>query len=224
MRVIDLMAVEVVSVRPETSLKEAARIMVDLGISGLPVTDDDGSIRGVVTEGDFLRKELERGQLGGASALGALFRQPGPEADAETVGEIMTTEVHTVGTDASLVEAARMMAEHGVKRLPVVDHDEKVVGVISRHDIVEAFTRPDEVIEDEIREDIIARLLFLDPASVDVAVENGVVRVSGELPAKSDARMLEAMVQRTDGVIRAEFDLSWRVDDTKQSAPEAPLP
>lgn len=224
MRVIDLMAVEVVSVRPDTSLKEAARVMVDLGISGLPVTAEDGSLRGIVTEGDYLRKELERGQLGAAPMLDALFRKPGPEADAETVGEIMTTEVHTVGTDATLVEAARDMAEHGVKRLPVVDGDGKLVGVISRHDIVSAFTRPDEVIEDEIREDLIARLLFLDPASLDVTVNNGVVRVAGELPAKSDARMLEAMVQRTDGVIRAEFDLTWRVDDTTQSAPEAPLP
>ena len=223
MRVLDLMAAEVVSVGPDTSLREVARVMVDLKISGLPVVDDQSKVIGIVTEGDFVRKELERGRLGGIGMLGAIMHDDAV-AEAETVGQIMTTEVHTISPDASLVEAARQMTEYDVKRMPVVDPENHLIGVISRADIVEAYTRPDEVIEDEIKEDIIARLLFLDPSTIDVVVERGVVSVAGELPTRSDARLLEAMVQRSDGVIRAEFDLSWKVDDTKQPAPEAPLP
>jgi CBS-domain-containing membrane protein len=217
------MAVDAVSVGPDTSLREVARVMVELKISGLPVVDDENKVIGIVTEGDFVRKELERGRLGGIGMLGAIIHDDSV-ADAETVGEIMTTDVRTISPDASLVEAARQMTEHGVKRMPVVDHEDHLIGVISRHDIVQAYTRPDEVIEDEIREDIIVRLLYLDPATLEVAVERGVVTVAGEVPTRSDARLLEAMVQRSDGVIRAVFDLEWKVDDTRQPTPEAPLP
>lgn len=224
MRVVDLMASDVISVRPDTSLRDAARIMVEKGISGLPVTNEEGTLVGVVSEGDFLRKEVDRGDLMGRGLLGVLFDNRDSLAEAETVGEVMAENLFTVSPDATLVEAARTMTTHGVKRLPVVTREGKLVGVISRRDVVAAFTRPDELIEDEIREDILRRLLFLDPALLDISVTAGVVSIAGELPTRTDTRLLEAMVQRTDGVIRAEIDVTWKVDDTQAGIEPSNLP
>jgi len=119
MRVVDLMASEVISVHRETSLRDAARLMVEKGISGLPVTDEDGSLVGVISEGDFLRKEVDRGDLMGRGLLGVLFDNRDSLAEAETVGEVMAENLFTVSPDATLVEAARTMTTHAVKRLPV---------------------------------------------------------------------------------------------------------
>lgn len=217
------MASDVISVRPETTLRDAARLMVEKGISGLPVTGDDGQLVGVISEGDFLRKEVDRGELMGRGLLGVLFERESL-AEAETVGEVMADNVFTVSPDATLVEAARTMTTHAVKRLPVVTREGQLVGVISRRDIVAAFTRPDELIEDELKEDVLRRLLFLDPTLLEISVEAGVVTISGELPTRTDARLLEAMVQRTDGVIRAEIDLTWKHDDTQVGTEPSSLP
>lgn len=223
MRVVDLMASDVISVRRDTTLRDAARLMVEKGISGLPVTEEDGQLVGVISEGDFLRKEVDRGEIMGRGLLGVLFDRESL-AEAETVGEVMADNVFTVSPDATLVEAARTMTTHAVKRLPVVTREGKLVGVISRRDIVAAFTRPDELIEDEIREDILRRLLFLDPTRLEVSVNAGVVTITGELPTRTDARLLEAMVQRTDGVIRADIDLTWKLDDTQVGTEPSSLP
>ena len=223
MRVLDLMSAELIRVPPETTLRDAARLMVEAKISGLPVTDDEGSLVGLVTESDFLRKEVDRGEVMDSGLLGILFTKRDSLADAETVGEVMATDLFTISPDATLVEAARSMTTHGIKRLPVVDRDGKLIGVIARSDIVAAFTRPDELIEDELKEDVLRRLLFLDPDLVKIEVSGGVVRISGELPTRSDARLLEAMVQRTDGVIRAELELTWKVDDTKVPTEQSQL-
>jgi CBS-domain-containing membrane protein len=198
--------------------------MVEKGISGLPVTDEEGTLVGVVSEGDFLRKEVDRGDLMGRGLLGVLFDNRDSLAEAETVGEVMAENLFTVSPDATLVEAARTMTTHAVKRLPVVTREGKLVGVISRRDVVAAFTRPDELIEDEIKEDILRRLLFLDPSLLEIAVDAGVVTISGELPTRTDTRLLEAMVQRTDGVIRAEIDVTWKVDDTQVGNEPSVLP
>jgi len=223
MRVIDLMTAEVITVRPATPLKEAARLMVRSRVSGLPVTDDDGHLVGIITEADFLHREVERERPRRHGLLDALMGGDGPAlADAETVGEAMTTKVVTIPTDASIAEAARVMAVRDVKRLPVVDRDGKVLGIISRADVVAAFTRPDEVIEDEIREDVIRRILFIDPDDVEVAVDDGVVSLGGLLPTRTEARLLEELTRRLDGVVSVDSRLDWRIDDTKRDRPVGP--
>jgi CBS domain-containing protein len=100
-----------------------------------------------------------------------------------------------------------------VKRLPVVAPNGSLVGVISRADVVNAFTKPDDVIEDEIREDIVRRLLFLEPDALDVRVRDGVVMLSGRLENRTEAHLLEELTRRLDGVIRVESSLTYEVDD-----------
>lgn len=213
MKVRDLMTTDPITTTPETPLKEAARLMVRHKVSGLPVVAG-GKVVGIVTEGDFLRQEANRDQPYRFSLLDALFGdEPASPPAAETVGQVMTEHVLTVAPEASLSEAARIMAGRRVKRLPVVSPEGALLGVISRADIVNAFTKPDEVIEDEIREDIVRRLLFLDPAVVQVSVKDGVVSLTGQLENRTEAHLLEELTRRIDGVIRVDSQVTFEVDD-----------
>ena len=216
MKVRDIMTTDPISVQPDTLLKEAARLMVGHKISGLPVVDSEGKIVGIVTEGDFLRQEANRERPYRMSLLDALFGEGEPERPAaENVGEVMTGKVTTITPEATLGEAARIMANRGVKRLPVVNADGTLEGIISRADVVNAFTKPDDVIEDEIREDVIRRLLFLDPDTVEVTVADGVVHLGGELENRTEVHLLEELTRRIVGVVRVDSDMTYQVDDRK---------
>lgn len=208
MQVVDLMTSDVVTVAPDSPLKQAARLMFRHGVSGLPVVDDSARLVGMITEADFLRLQVERDIPDD--------HDPGkahPISEVERVSEVMSKGVITVDPDMSLGEAARIMAVQEIKRLPVVDEDGKLLGIISRMDIVAVYTRPDEVIEDEIREDLIRRVLFVDPDGVDVRVSQGVVTLIGEIGTRTEAALLEELARRLDGVVRVENRMTWRVDD-----------
>lgn len=200
MRVVDLMTTDVIRVSPSTRIKEAARLMFRHRVSGLPVVDADGRLAGIITEADFLRMEVARNEA----------EDPQP---VETVGEVMSSGVVTIAPDAEITEAAKVMVIQDVKRLPVVDEDNKMLGIISRLDVVAVFTRPDEVIEDEIREDLLRRVLFVDPDDVVVEVEGGVVTFRGEIGTKNESRILEELSRRLDGVMRVDNQLAWRIED-----------
>ena len=210
MRVLDVMTIDVITTTPSAYLKEAARTMVGAGVSGLPVVDESGTLVGIITEADFLEREADRSQR---RLLSAMIEERGPIVDAETVGEVMTRDPVVIFPEASVTEAARVMAHHHVKRLPVVDANGALVGIISRADVVAVFTRPDDVIEDEIREDIVKRVLLLEADSLDVDVTNGVVTISGSAPTATDARLLEALIRRIDGVVRLESRVAYDVND-----------
>jgi CBS-domain-containing membrane protein len=122
--------------------------------------------------------------------------------------------VVTISPDAGVSDAARIMATQDIKRLPVVGDDRRLLGIISRMDVVAVFTRPDEVVEDEIREDLLRRVMFVDPDQIDVTVSNGVVSFQGEIGTRNEARLLEELARRLDGVTRVENRLTWRLDDT----------
>jgi predicted transcriptional regulator len=169
-------------------------------VSGLPVIGSAGQVLGIITEADFLRLEVARSSEAEVSPV-------------DSVGEVMSSGVVTVGADMGVAEAAQIMVVQDVKRLPVVDDDGKLVGILSRLDVVAVFTRPDEVIEDEIREDLLRRVLFVDPDDIDVAVANGVVTFTGEIGTANEARLLEELARRLDGVMRVESRLTWRLDD-----------
>ena len=217
MKVRDLMTTDVVVTTPDSQLREAARLMVKHRVSGLPVVQD-GKVVGILTEGDFLRQEThrDRDQERRFGLLDAFFgEKDSPAPSAEVVGEVMTERVFTIGADAPLSEAARMMSAKRVKRLPVVSPEGELLGVISRADVVNAFTKPDEVIEDEIREDIIRRLLFLDPDLLQVAVREGVVTLGGRVENRTEAHLLEELTRRINGVVRVESQLTFEVDEQR---------
>ena len=215
MKVRDLMTTDPLTVSAETLLKEAARTMVRNRVSGLPVMAD-GVLIGIVTEGDFLRQEANRDQPYRFSLLDALFGEgPTDPPAAESVVEVMTENVITIRPEATIGEAARVMANKRVKRLPVIDEDGTLVGIMSRADVVNAFTKPDEIIEDEVSEDIVRRLLFLDPEDIGVSVADGVVTLEGEMENRTEAHLLEELTRRVEGVVRVDSQLRFLVDDEK---------
>ena len=198
MHVRDLMTTDVVAVAPTTSIRDAARMMFRYRVSGLPVVDPEGHALGIITEGDFLAMELKRADGGDTP---------------EFVSEVMSHSVLTVSPDLEVMDAARYMYEHDVKRVVVVE-DGTMTGIISRFDIVAGFTRPDDLIEDEIREDLIRRVLFVDPSTVDVSVSNGVVKLFGKIGTRTEVRLMEELTRRLDGVVDVDNELEWRIDDT----------
>jgi CBS domain-containing protein len=218
MNVRDLMTPEVFTVSPETPLKDVASILAGHGISGLPVVDEEGRVLGVVSEEDILFKEqghLER--RGGALAWlvdGSRY-QDAAKASARTAGEAMTSPAITITPERPAAAAARIMLDHGVNRLPVV-RDGVLVGIVTRADLVRAFTRLDIEILSEIREDVLRRALWLEPDAVEVTVDQGEVELSGEIEAKSDAQVLKKLVQRIPGVVSVRSNVLYRVDDLQR--------
>lgn len=220
MRIDTIMRREVLTVRPATPLREVARLLVERGISGLPVVDEEGAVLGVVSEADFVLKEsgapkhrrgLER-FFGGAPEANA-------KVEATTAGEAMTAPAITVGSVTSLQEAARIMVERAVNRLPVVD-DGRLVGIVTRADVVRAFVRTDEELQRIVVDDVVLGAMWMDPAKVTVEVADGIVTIGGTLEKRSDGPILERLVRSVPGVIDVRMEAGWSLDDTELRAPK----
>ena len=125
----------------------------------------------------------------------------------------MTRSPIVVDRNTTIAEAARLMTDRKVKRLPIVDPNGRLEGIVSRGDILVAFARDDEVIADDVERGVIRRILMLESRDVSVHVADGVVMLSGQVPNRSDAKLLEELVGRIEGVIRCESDLVWSFDD-----------
>jgi CBS domain-containing protein len=213
MRVADLMTKDVVTVSPETTLKEVASVLDERRISGVPVCDEAGQLLGIVSESDILWKELRtlpepRGLIDRLldSAYGDDKR-----ATAKTAREAMTSPAVTISPDVSVARAAQFMLEYMVNRLPVVS-DGRLVGILTRSDVVRAFRRSDGELECEI--EILLRELWVDRDRLTIVVTNGEVVVAGEVENRSSATSIERHLARLPGVVSVRNELRWGVDDT----------
>jgi CBS domain-containing protein len=128
---------------------------------------------------------------------------------AKTAGEAMSAPALTIGSGKAVHEAARLMIDEGVNRLPVVD-DGALVGIITRADIVRAFTRSDAELASEILDDILRRTFWAEPGSVTVTVTDGRVALAGQVETEADAEMLPLFVSRVPGVVAVDADLRAR--------------
>jgi CBS domain-containing protein len=211
MKVKDVMTKDVLTVREDASLKEAAILLAERGVSGLPVVDPRGHVVGVLSEGDIVFKEA--GQRAKGGFFERWFSLPAPELqaklEARSVGEAMTAPVITIGPNRPIAEAANTMIDQSVNRLPVVDAGDNLVGIVTRADLVRAFVRSDEEIAREIREDVMRRSLWIEPDLIEVRVERGDVRLAGRVETKAEAELIPEFVQRVPGVVSVLSKLSW---------------
>ena len=222
MEIRELMSHGVITVGPSTPLKEAARRMVEAGVSGLPVTED-GRLVGVISEGDFVAAESQRG-LPRPGIWQRLLRGEDVSLRSGTVGDAMTRDVITLAPDADHAQAARVMRRNRIKRIPVVEPGGSLVGILSRADILRAFTRPDAEIRSEIRERVMRKVLWVDPKLVDIQIDDGNVTMKGHLETRSDVELLEELVGRLDGVVSVNSHMTWETDNTELRMAAGPRP
>ena len=218
-RVGDVMTHDVVSVTPDTQLKDVARVLVERGISGLPVCDAHGAVVGVLSEADLLVKQGGSPERSGGLFAWLVETASAPDLAklrAHTAGEAMTSPALTVETASPVSEAARTMVSLGVNRLPVVE-DGRLVGIVTRADLVRLFTRSDEEIARDIRRDVVKRL-WIAPERIEVDVEHGEVVLRGEVDTEVEAGLLEKRIPLVAGVVGVRSELSWAVDRSGNSS------
>jgi CBS domain-containing protein len=217
LRVDDVMTRRVTTVQVGTSFKDVARVLADRKVSAVPVLDGDGKLVGIVSEADLLRKEQYQEDAPPARRRFGSRRKRVLRAKAmgDFAGDVMTTPAITIGPDATVVEAAKVMIDRNVKRLPVVDADGCLVGIVSRADLLWVFLRPDDEIAEEISQEVFARVLLQEP-TYTVAVTDGIVRLSGKLDRRSSVEIAERLVRAVDGVVDVVNGLTYQVDDSEK--------
>ncbi|MFF1272129.1 CBS domain-containing protein [Streptomyces marokkonensis] len=210
----DLMTPAVVSVRRETGFKDITEHLAEHGITAVPVVDSQGRPVGVVSEADLLRKQESQADPGGHLAAAHLLPSERAKAHALTAEELMTSPAVTARPQWSVVEAARAMARHHVKRLPVVDDTGRLVGIVSRTDLLRVFLRRDLTVGEEITTDILTRTLGLSPGTVTVQVTDGRVTLSGTVPQESLIPLAVRLSESVDGVVDVTNHLRPETDTT----------
>ncbi|MFA1542677.1 CBS domain-containing protein [Actinomadura monticuli] len=209
------MTSDVVTVPSDAPFKDVITTLADHAISGVPVVDGERRVIGVVTEADLLRRAAaDRDVRPGPG------HHPVPEgSEAPTAGEAMSSPAVTTSADTTVTEAARSMSRHGFKRLPVVDPDGRLVGIVSRADLLTVFLRTDAQIHNEVTHEIVIQSLWLDPAEVEVDVRDGVVTLRGRVPLASLVPIAERLTASVYGVVQVVNELDYDEDDSAHPHP-----
>jgi CBS domain-containing protein len=218
----DVMTPHVITINPDASILQAARLMLQHKISGLPVVNDDGGLVGIVTEGDFLRR-VETDTKRKRPFWLELITSPETlaneyvNAHGRRIGQVMTAAVHTVAEDASLEEVVTLMEKFRVKRLPVV-RDGKLVGIISRANLLHALASiareasPHPQSDETIRYRVLAALdqqPWAPRHLIDVTVRDGAVDLWGTILAAGQRDAARVAAENVSGVKSVRSHLAW---------------
>lgn len=203
----ELMTRQVVSVELDTPFKDIAQILADNAVSAVPVLDSLGRPAGIVSEADLLRKAADQPDLSGRTPLPHLEAWERARAEGRTAGELMSAPAVCAHPEWSVVEAARLMEAQNVKRLPVVDETDMLLGIVSRSDLLRVFLRQDKAIQEEISREIIGRTARLGAAGVAADVVQGQVALHGSVDEPLLIPVLVRMCAGVDGVVSVSEDL-----------------
>ena len=214
--VADVMTRDVITVTPETAFKQLEQLMAEHRISAVPVVDAAGVTVGVVSEADLLLRTEADGGAGGGWSPGS--RERDSKAHAQTAGGLMSSPALSVEPSTLLAAAARLMRKGNVKRLPVVDAG-RLVGIVSRADVLKAYLRSDADILVDVVEGVIKGSMWLDPETIEVEVDDGVVRMRGEVDRRSVVEILSRLTLAVEGVIGVESSVTFRFDDRRVKPP-----
>ncbi|WP_333775047.1 CBS domain-containing protein [Streptomyces sp. IBSBF 3136] len=206
-RISDVMTRAVVAVGRRTLFKDIVERMEEWKVSALPVLEGDGRVIGVVSEADLLPKEEFRDS--DPDRMTQMRRLPDlAKAGAVCAEELMSAPAVTVHADATLAEAARIMALRHVKRLPVVNAVGVLEGVVSRGDLLKVFLRPDNDLADEMRRDIVDVLFPAPVEPVHIVVRDGVATLTGRVTDATRIPLAARLVQGVEGVIGVDCRLT----------------
>ncbi|MFF1414638.1 CBS domain-containing protein [Streptomyces sp. NPDC058289] len=186
-----LMTDEVVSVIGRTPSTDVAALLVEHDISGVPVVDSDDRVLGVISRTDLLNQ------------------------DTLTAQDLMTAPAVTVHAEQTVTEAARLITRRGVTRLPVVDDEDRLVGIVTRRDLLRVFLRPDHEIHRVLVEDVLADTMGIGADAVGVRVVDGVVTLDGRLPKSSQIPVALRLAGQLDGVVAVIDRLTAHANDTR---------
>jgi CBS domain-containing protein len=211
------MTTQVISVRKDASFKDMAAMLRSSRISAFPVIDDAGRVIGVVSAGDLLVKEAVLAD--GTSILAALRHiREDDKAAGVTAGDLMTAPAITIRPDASVVDAARLMYDRRVKRLPVVNAAGRLMGIVSRVDVLAVFNRPDDEIRSEVIHEVLPGVVAGSPTGFEVTVADGIVTISGSLASGQVAHTILDAVRHVQGVVAVRDRFSYAADGHSASA------
>ncbi|WP_317440865.1 CBS domain-containing protein [Streptomyces collinus] len=216
----ELMSRDVVRARPDTPFKELVRLLQENAVTAVPVVDELGRPMGVVSEADLLRKSADQADPSGRTPIPHLEAWERAKAEGRRAEELMSAPAVCARPEWTVVEAARLMETHNVKRLPVVDEADRLLGIVSRGDLLRVFLRRDEAIQEEIAADVLRRTLGLDPRDVTVQVHDGRVAVSGTVEHRSLIPVIEQLCRGVDGVVSVTTQIAY--DDVRDAPTRAP--
>ena len=209
-----VMTDKVVAVRSAASFKEIVDVLAEYKVSAVPVVDQDCLVLGVVSEADLLHKlelatcDLHRRRLDRRRVRTAKTKAAGDRAAA-----LMSAPAVTIGPQAPIGEAARLMAREQVKRLPVVNSEGRLVGIVSRRDLLRPYLRADKAIRHDVVNEVLERTLWLDPGVIEVSVTDGRVTLRGRADRKSTAQIAVQLTRAVEGVVAVIDELTWAFDD-----------
>lgn len=207
----DVMSTHVIAVREIASFKEIATRLRAHRVSAFPVIDLDGKVIGMVSEGDLLAKEALAGDVPGTlHDLGQ--RREQSKITAVTAADLMTRPAVTIGPDEPVAHAARLMYSLRLKRLPVTSGDGRLIGIVTRADVLSVYSRPDAEIQREIISDVILGTLLRDPGSFAVTVKDGIVTIEGAPGTAGLGREIIDAARHVEGVVAVRDRLSYPAD------------
>ena len=203
----DVMTTPVVAVRENASFKEIVSRMRHSRVSAFPVVDREGKVIGVVSEADMLNKEADEASPGTFASM--LRFQDHEKAAGVTAADLMTSPPATIGPDEAVVDAARLMRDRRIKRLPVTNATGHLIGVISRADVLSVFLRQDETIRHEVVEETVRSAFLVRSQPFGVVVHDGIVTLTGCPENDQAGHDLVERLRRIEGVVTVRDKLSY---------------
>ena len=206
----DVMSTHVIAVRRTAAYKEIAAMLHSQRVSAFPVIDEDNKVIGVVSEADLLAKVALEGTV--PRTLLSLQERVRKQTNAVTAADLMTKPPVTIGPDEPVTHAARLMYNQGVKRLPVTSDDGRLIGIVTRSDILGVYNRPDAEIQHQVSQDLILGTFRSDPDRFTVTVKDGIVTVEGTPETTPAGHDIIDAVRHMEGVVAVRDRLSYPPD------------
>jgi CBS domain-containing protein len=210
----DVMTPDVITVREDAPYREIVDTLIEARVSAVPVVDDDRRVVGVVSEADLLHKiELVDDDRERRIFVSRRQRDARSKAQGAVARDLMSSPAITVVARTTLPAAARMMDREQVKRLPVTDDLGRLIGIVTRSDLLQVYLRPDAAIRREVMEEVLGHTLWVEPGDVVVQVSGGVVTLTGSTDRWSTAQLAVKLTRYVAGVVDVTDRLDFRHDD-----------